>query len=607
MAITIPILTEFSNKGIKAAEGAFSKLGNVAKKATIALGAMAGAGAVVGAKLIGAAENAATSNARISEIAESMNLFGAGTENAGTSVAQLTERLTELANKTALQTGIDQNQIKLTQAKLLTFRELATTADEVGGAFDRATQVAIDMAAAGFGSAEMNAVQLGKALNDPIKGITALTRSGITFTEEEKKLIETLVESGKTLEAQDMILKAIETQVGGTAVATANSSDKMRVAFSQLQERIGTYLLPVFEKLTNFVIDKLIPGIEGFVELFRTKGFGGIADVVKKQIPKVLNVLKDLGKKLIGWVGAQLPIWLNKLQELGQALIDWIGPRIRPMLSKLGEWIAAAANWILNTGLPLLVDKLIELGNALVDWIKPKIVPMLKKLGELLGSILEWIVTEAIPKLTKESLKLAGALLSWVADLLPKAVAGLATFALELIKKIPGLFVDVVKAFADKGAEIGGNILEGIVDFVRNLPGRMLELAGAIWDKMVEFGKMLVDKIVEGIKAAPGKIIDALRSLLPGGGGFFSGGTGGLFSIKPFADGGIVTGPTLGLVGEAGPEAIIPLDQLSGLGGGITVNVAGSVITENDLVETVRRGLVNAQRSGSPLVYVNAA
>jgi phage-related protein len=136
----------------------------------------------------------------------------------------------------------------------------------MGGAFDRATMAAIDMAAAGFGEAESNAVQLGKALNDPIKGITALTRSGITFTEQEKELIKTLVESGKTLEAQDMILKAIETQVGGTAEATANASDKMRVGFKLVSEEIGTALLPIFEDLVKFLTENVIPRMQGFAE-----------------------------------------------------------------------------------------------------------------------------------------------------------------------------------------------------------------------------------------------------------------------------------------------------------------------------------------------------
>jgi hypothetical protein len=61
-------------------------------------------------------------------------------------------------------TGVDTNSIKATQAKLLTFKELAATADELGGNFQRTTKAAIDLGAAGFGTAELNAVALGKAL-----------------------------------------------------------------------------------------------------------------------------------------------------------------------------------------------------------------------------------------------------------------------------------------------------------------------------------------------------------------------------------------------------------------------------------------------------------
>lgn len=196
------------------------------------------------------AEAGSTSEARIRQIATSMNLFG-------DNVAGVTERLTEYASATALATGVDDDSIMMTQAKLLTFKELASSADEVGGSFDRATAAAIDLAAAGFGSAESNAVQLGKALQDPIKGLTALARSGVTFTAAEKERIRTLVESNQIGEAQRLILSAIETQVGGTAVATANATDKMAVGFAQVQEELGKALLPALDTVTNTMLGLL--------------------------------------------------------------------------------------------------------------------------------------------------------------------------------------------------------------------------------------------------------------------------------------------------------------------------------------------------------------
>jgi hypothetical protein len=271
-------VSEFS-KGLESSQKKLQRFGksvDQAFKKTAILAAGLGAAAF---KFVEAGEASATANARILQINESMGLFGDQAQS-------VTNRLVKLAEATALNTGVDQNAIKLTQAKLLTFKELAQTADQMGGAFDRATMAAVDMAAAGFGEAETNAVQLGKALNDPIKGITALTRSGITFTAEEKELIKTLVESGKTLEAQDMILKAIETQVGGTAEATANASDKMRVGFKLVSEQIGTALLPLFEELVAFLQTSVIPQMAGF------------ADFVSRNT----QAIKILGLALVGIV-----------------------------------------------------------------------------------------------------------------------------------------------------------------------------------------------------------------------------------------------------------------------------------------------------------------
>jgi hypothetical protein len=254
MAVRIPLITDFDGRGIQRAmrefkqlEGTGQKVGFALRKSFLPAAAALGGLAAAGLKAVQAGERAATANARIEQVATSMGLYG-------DEVKTVTDRLVTLANKTALATGVDQNAIKLTQAKLLTFKELAKTANTVGGSFDRATQAAVDLAAAGFGEASTNAVQLGKALQDPIKGITALARSGVTFTAQEKEKIRVLTESGRILEAQELILAAIETQVGGTAVATANATDKIKVGFSQVSEAIGLALLPLFEQLSKALL-----------------------------------------------------------------------------------------------------------------------------------------------------------------------------------------------------------------------------------------------------------------------------------------------------------------------------------------------------------------
>jgi hypothetical protein len=251
MAVVANIIAEFNPKGVNDATKSFEKLGKL-------VGGVFATRAVFNfAKdTLKAAEAAATSEARIKQIATSMGLFGNQTE-------AVTKRLVKLADATARNTGIDQNAIKATQAKLLTFGELAKSATVVGGAFDRATQAAVDLAAAGFGSVEQNAIQLGKALQDPTKGITALARSGVTFTDSQKQMIRSMVEANDVLGAQNLVLKAIEQQVGGTAEATANDTDKMKVAFTQLKEQIGAQLVPAFA----MALEAFIPLVEAFTAL----------------------------------------------------------------------------------------------------------------------------------------------------------------------------------------------------------------------------------------------------------------------------------------------------------------------------------------------------
>jgi hypothetical protein len=271
------------------------KMRDFGKKAALALAAAGAAAIAFAAKAIQAGEAASTANARIAQINESMGLFGASTD-------EVTQRLVSYAEATARATGIDTNAIKATQAKLLTFKELAASAGELGGEFDRATQAAIDLGAAGFGTAEMNAVALGKALNDPIKGITALSRSGVTFTEVEQERIRTLVASNKVSEAQILILEAIETQVGGTALATANASDKINVAFSQVQEKIGLALLPTFEKLAAFLIDRVVPAIEAFIS--GLTGSGGL----NKSLTDTQKTAIEWGKKVRGFINTVIDL-----------------------------------------------------------------------------------------------------------------------------------------------------------------------------------------------------------------------------------------------------------------------------------------------------------
>lgn len=216
-------------------------------------------GLAMGAPLISfvkSAEESATANARLEQVFKSM----------GDATGVAAEKAKILAKELQLEIGVDDEKILAAQAKLATFEKVIKNTSGTTEIFDRATKAAFDLQAAGFGDASSNVTQLGKALNDPVKGMSALTRSGITFNKAEEQKIKNLVASGKTLEAQRIILKAVETQVGGVAKATANDSDKMLVAFNEVKQQLGTALLPVLADLTRWVTAVAVPAISKFTK-----------------------------------------------------------------------------------------------------------------------------------------------------------------------------------------------------------------------------------------------------------------------------------------------------------------------------------------------------
>jgi hypothetical protein len=340
LILNVEILGEFQKltKATQGAEGSLAKLNDKVSSVSSGIGKAIGGiaialgftGIVQGLKdAVAAAEEAQVANERIDAIAKSMDLFGTETK-------KTTDRIKQFAEDQELLVGVEAEVIKATQAKLLTFKEVTKTADIMGGAFDRATILAQDLAAAGFGEATSNATQLGKALNDPITGISSLTRVGLTFTEEQKKVIQSLQETGDIAGAQEIILKELETQVGGTAAATVTDTEKMRLAFDRVSEEIGTALLPLLEEFTAWLTspegqETLDLVIEGFTEIIQE------------------------GIKLVEWVLDNKDFLLPMVAAIGGVTAAWNLATIAVNGFKTAAGIAAAVSGspVLATGAAL--------------------------------------------------------------------------------------------------------------------------------------------------------------------------------------------------------------------------------------------------------------
>ena len=164
------------------------------------------------------------------------------------------------------------------QAVLSTFREVK------GDQFLDATKAALDMSAVLGTDLRSAALQLGKALNDPKLGITALTRSGVSFTEAQKEQIKTLQESGDIMGAQTIIINELKKEFGGAAEALGNTFSGKRAQLANrlgdIEERLGmvaekflTLLVPaaeksltVLENLTTLLENNLQPALDSTSE-----------------------------------------------------------------------------------------------------------------------------------------------------------------------------------------------------------------------------------------------------------------------------------------------------------------------------------------------------
>ena len=145
---------------------------------------------------------------------------------------------------------------------LLTFKTIS------GEAFGRTLELTQDLAAVGFGSMKTAALQLGKALEDPETGLSALRRVGVSFSEQQKEQIKVMAMTGRQAEAQAMILDALEGQVGGAGKGAAGG---LSGAFDTLGENITLFfekaeagkkivaaLTTVITGLAN-ILDRFIP------------------------------------------------------------------------------------------------------------------------------------------------------------------------------------------------------------------------------------------------------------------------------------------------------------------------------------------------------------
>ena len=141
----------------------------------------------------------------------------AALQSTGNVAGQSVDELNAMAGALQETTVFADDAVTASQSLLLTFTKVQ------GDIFPRATKAIADVAQAMGTDLQGATIQVGKALQDPIHGIAALSRSGIQFSEDQKAMIASLVETNQLAEAQTVILKELETQFGGSAEAAGKT------------------------------------------------------------------------------------------------------------------------------------------------------------------------------------------------------------------------------------------------------------------------------------------------------------------------------------------------------------------------------------------------
>lgn len=405
LAVILTLSAEAYHKGLEAAESkAESSSHNIGNSlASIGKGiAVAGIAAVTGGviemgKFLGEsvtkAEEAQAAQSQLAAVLKSTNGASGMTADSINALAQSFAKSTMFA---ADQTVAGENM-------LLTFTNIGKDV------FPMATGAMLNLSQAMGQDLKSSAIQLGKALNDPEKGMTALQRVGVTFTEKQKEVVKQLMATGKTAEAQKVILAELTKEFGGSAEAAGNTAaGKMAIfnhAMEEIQETIGAAILPILAQLASVMADVLeSPGIQAGIQAL----VAGLQDV-GTFVSSVVGYFQQIGANDPSDILAALANGFLSLgdkypimQQIGQALMQVVNiisqnwPQIQATASEVWNSISTTISTVVGVIGPIVSG----LVNSILAWWKQNgtevmanVSAVWASLKDVFGSALTFIFT----------------------------------------------------------------------------------------------------------------------------------------------------------------------------------------------------------------------
>lgn len=309
-----------------------------------------------------------------------------------------------LANQYSHLTLFSDDTIQSGENMLLTFTNIGKNV------FPLATKTVLDMSQALGQDTKSSAIQLGKALNDPITGITALQRVGVTFTDSQKNLIKSLVDSGNVAGAQKVILQELQREFGGSAEAAGKTlPGQLQIlsqSFDDMKQQLGDALMPILKGFVDWVQVNAMPAMDNFSSWFSgtavpaLQSFGGF--ISGSVVPAVQNIVTWIGN-FTGTGDALRPILLGLAAILVAAVVPAVWSLASGVIAAtwpvlaIGAAVAAAVAifehfYNTNAGFKTFIDGLVNGLKQVWTQVQQNFLPTMQKIGD-------WIKTYVWPAL----------------------------------------------------------------------------------------------------------------------------------------------------------------------------------------------------------------
>jgi len=222
-------------------------------------------------------------------------------KSTGSAAGMTKDSLLDLANSQSMLTTYSANANTATENLLLTFTNIGQKV------FPDALKITNDMSIALGQDTKSSAIQLGKALNDPIVGITALSRVGVSFTQGQKDQIKAMQAAGNVVGAQKIIMAELTKEFGGSAEAAGKTLPGqlkiLKNTFLDVGSSVLDKALPNIQSFTNWITTNM-PKIKQFITDFSNKAiekFKELSEFINVELlPRFNNIVaivKDIAKK----------------------------------------------------------------------------------------------------------------------------------------------------------------------------------------------------------------------------------------------------------------------------------------------------------------------